>query len=243
MKRFAMVLVAGMFGVPPVYALGPVDVDVQLSGWRQNLSGEVRYRGEDIDVGDELGMDNNTAVMARARLHVTGFGNLYASYAPLEHSGSRILSSSFTFGDETFTAATPVSSSLDADMYDLGWTFTALNLAVSELELGLQAKLIDGTVRLAGGGAEQEATFTAPVPMARALLRINIPFVTAEVDGAGMVYDGNHFYDVTAQLKVSPLPLVYFAGGYRALDLELEDGDKRAAVKESGPFLGIGIDF
>ena len=63
------------------------------------------------------------------------------------------------------------------------------------------------------------------------------------MDGSAISYGGNHVIDWGAQLKLSPIPLFYVAGGYRYLDLELKDGDTRAAVKNQGPFVGVGLDF
>ena len=54
----------------------------------------------------------------------------------------------------------------------------------------------------------------------------------------GIGYGGNHFFDVLGQVKVSPLPFVYLAGGYRYMDLQLEDGNDRAAI-DSAPRRGI----
>lgn len=224
----------------PAFALGPVDIELEVGGMRTGLSGDVKYGGNDIDVKDDLGLGGKeTAMFARGRLHVMMLGNIYAGYTPVKFSGDHTLTKSITFGGTTFTASQPVKSTIDLKTYDLGWTMTLIDAAVAEIELGVNAKFVDGSVSI----NNETADFKAPIPMLKAVARVNVPLVTGEVDAMGIAYGDNHFYDVMGQVKVSPLPFFYGAVGYRYIDLQIKDGSKRAAVKNQGPFVAVGFDF
>ncbi len=244
MKRIGLVLMSMSLWVSAdAWALGPVDLDLQIGMWKKEVSGEVRSGAEAIDVESDLDLESDTAAYLRGRFHVIALGNLYASYTPVKQTGLSTLSRTFTFGDETFTAGSAVASEIELDMFDVAWTATPLSLAVAELELGLNIKFVDGTVKLDSGVQSDSAELSVPVPMLKALVRFNFPLVSAELEGAGIAYGGNHFYDLSAQARVTVFPFLYVTGGLRLLDLELEDGDDRADIKLGGPFLGVGADF
>ncbi|MBI5142040.1 MAG: TIGR04219 family outer membrane beta-barrel protein [Nitrospirae bacterium] len=225
----------------PAFALGPVDIDLEVGGLKSGLSGEAKYKGDSINLEDDLGLkDDEISMFVRGRLHVMMLGNLYAAYTPVKYEGDHTLTKSITFGDQTFNASGNVSSKVDLKMYDVGWTMTLIDAAVAEIELGVNAKFLDGTVSV----NSQTADFKAPVPMLKAVVRVNVPLVTGEVDAMGIAYGDNHFYDVTGQVKVSPLPFFYGAVGYRYIDMQVKDGSsKKATVKSQGPFVAVGFDF
>lgn len=244
MKRSTVVLLClSLWPASSAWAAGPVDIDVQLGTWIKDVSGDVKWKGDGIDVDSDLGLGDDTSLYARGRLHVIALGNFYASYAPLEHTGDKVLSRTITFGDRTFSGGAVVASKIDLDMYDIAWTTTPISFPTTELEVGVNVKYIDGTVSVREGATAETADMSVPVPMLKAALRFDVPFVTVELDGAGIAYGGNHFYDLSAQVKITPVMPFYISGGYRLLDLELEDGDQRAAIKTGGPFLGLGFDL
>lgn len=245
MKKSGRIAVAlMMLPASSAFALGPVDLDVQVAGWKSSVSGQTHTNSSpDINLKDDLGLNDKTIAFARARLHVMALGNVYVGYTPIKYDATKTLSQGVTYDNKTFNANTSLQTNAELKSYDLGWTFTALDAEVVEAELGANLKYVDGSVALTGSSQTASASFSVPVPMLKAVVRASVPFVKAEVDGMGMVYQGNHFYDVTAQVKLSPVPFFYVAGGYRHIDVELKDGSNKALIKNSGPFLAIGADF
>ena len=246
MKKTAWTLGALMLlPASTAFALGPVDLELEVVGWQSSISGETRSGGLTIDLKKDLGLDDKSVVFLRGRAHITFLGNLYVGITPLKYDASSTLSRAITYEGKTFSASTPVTTNVDLKTYDLGWTFSPLNIGIFEAEIGANIKFIDGTVTVKSATPTQtaQADFSAPVPMLKAVLRASGPFVSAEVDGMAIAYADNHLYDVTAQVKLNPFPFMYVAGGYRFIDLELTDGDKLASMKNKGPFLGIGVDF
>lgn len=244
MKKTAQIISALMLlPAGAAFALGPVDLELEAAGWQSSISGETRSTGELIELKDDLGLDDKSIMFVRGRGHITMLGNLYVGYTPLKQDATSTLTRTVTYENTTFAASSSVATTVDLKTYDLGWTFSLLDLGVIEAELGANVKFVDGTVTLKSGAQTAQADFSAPVPMLKAVLRANGPFVSGEVDGMAIAYSGNHLYDLTAQIKLSPLPFLYVAGGYRHINVELTDGDKLASMKNQGPFLGVGVDF
>lgn len=244
MKKTAWTLGALMLlPASTAFALGPIDLELEVAGWQSSISGETRSGGTVIDLKNDLGLDDKSLVFIRGRGHVTFLGNLYVGFTPLKNDADSTLTRAITYEGRAFSASTPVTTSIDLNTYDLGWTFSPLNIGIFEAEIGANIKFIDGTVTVKSATQTAQADFSAPVPMLKAVLRASGPFVSAEVDGMAIAYADNHLYDVTAQVKLNPFPFMYVAGGYRFIDLELTDGDKLASMKNKGPFLGIGVDF
>ena len=244
MKKTAWTLSALMLlPASTAFALGPVDIELEAAGWQSSVSGETRSGGTVINLKNDLGLDDESVAFIRARGHITFLGNLYAGFTPLKYDATSTLTRTITYENKTFAASTPITTSADLKTYDLGWTFSPLNIGILEAEIGANVKFVDGSLTVKNGTQTAQADFSAPVPMLKAVLRASGPFVSAEVDGMAIAYADNHLYDVTAQVKLNPFPFLYVAGGYRFINLELTDGDKLASMKNKGPFLGVGVDF
>lgn len=226
------------------FALGPVDLEVELAGWKSSVSGTTNTNSApDIDLKNDLGLSDKNIAFARGRLHVMMLGNVYVGYTPIKYDATTTLGKGITYDNKTFTPGTSLQTDVELKTYDLGWTFSLFDAKVIETELGANLKYVDGSIALKSAGQTASATLSAPVPMLKAVVRANVPFVKAEVDAMGIVYQGNRAYDVTAQVKFSPVPVFYVAGGYRHIELEVKDGSDKATAKNSGPFLGIGANF
>lgn len=242
MKKILVLSLLGAIATP-AWALGPVDVDVQVGGWGASVSGDVRDGPQNIDIEDDLDIDEETLTYGRARLHLPFMGNLYLGYVPLNYNGQNTVTRTVTFRDETFTVGTNVRSDIELKAYDVGWTATVLDLPGADFELGLNVKFIEGEVSLRDNDDTASADFSVPVPQLKAAVSVGGPFFSAAVDGNGIAYGGNHLYDVSGEVRIHPVPLFYIAGGYRYLDLKVEDGDARAQITSSGPYVGLGLDF
>ena len=244
MKKTAWTLGALMLlPASTAFALGPVDLELEVVGWQSSISGETRSGGLAIDLKKDLGLDDKSVGFLRGRAHITFLGNLYVGVTPLSYDANSTLTRTITYADKPFDTATAVTTNIDLKTYDLGWTFSPLNIGILEAEIGANVKFIDGNITVKSSAQTAQEDFSVPVPMLKAVVRVSGPFVVAEVDGMAIAYADNHLYDVTAQVKLNPFPFMYVAGGFRYIDLELADGGKLASMINKGPFLGIGIDF
>lgn len=244
MKKTASIIsVLMLLPTSAAFALGPVDIELEAAGWQSSISGETRSGGTSIDFKNDLGLDDKTAVFIRGRGHITFLGNLYVGFTPLKYDANSTLTRTITYEGRVFAASTPVTTSVDLNAFDLGWTFSPLNIGILEAEIGANVRFINGNVTVKNSTQTAKADFSAPVPMLKGVLRASGPFVSAELDAMAIAYADNHLYDVTAQVKLNPFPFMYVAGGYRFIDVELTDGDKSASMKNKGPFIGLGVDF
>jgi outer membrane protein len=201
-----------------------------------------------IDMEKDLNFDDSNEVTAEVAFN---FGNsrLSFGYMPIKTSGqSNTLS--LTFNGQTFSGN--ITGQVDADLYDLGYTYYLVNLddSPARLQLGLEVavKVFDGEASVSGtvGAANktESVSGTAPIPTLGARGRIALGDFFGITARAGyMSYSGNKFLDAEAQLEFSPIPLVGIYGGYRIIDIEVDEFDGLLDAEFSGPFAGAFVRF
>jgi hypothetical protein len=70
-----------------------------------------------------------------------------------------------------------------------------------------------------------------------------IKFIGVEVEGRGIAYRSNHYYDLIGRLKIMPFKPVFVSGGYRYEEVKIDVSDVDATLKFKGPFVEVGIEF
>ena len=70
-----------------------------------------------------------------------------------------------------------------------------------------------------------------------------IDLLSIEVEGRGIAYGSNHYYDFIGRLKVNPIPLVFIGAGYRSESIKIDESDVLADIKFAGPFVEVGVSF
>ncbi len=222
--------------------------------WLPKLSGTVQTTtagvpDTSIDVKHTLGVEDENLPFGEAFLRF-GKLTLRAGYSQLAFDGNRQLSQTITFNGQTFTATDEVISRLDMKMLDGEAQYDLLRpdagIAGFNLGLLLKVKYVDGEVELRSAtvGTTVE-DFKAPVPMLGAAVGVSFLKDTIRVDarGAGMTYSGNRLIDVDAYVSFRPLPFVRVQGGYRYIDLEIDEDDTKASIRLKGPYLGAQASF
>lgn len=217
----------------------------KLSGdARTNVTGDTRF-----DFEDDLGVGDENIPFGEAFLR---FGNttLRVGYAQLDFDGNKQLTRSITFNGQTFSATDNVISSLELKMLDgeVQYDFLRPDAGVAGFNIGLllKVKYVDGKVELRS--AAQGSTFKdfkAPVPMIGVAAGAGFlkDMVRIDARASGVAYSGNHLYDVDAYASFAPLPFVRLQGGYRHIDLKIDQDDTLASFKLSGPYLGAQLSF
>jgi outer membrane protein len=228
-------------------------LEVAIGGWRQDPSGDIAYKGEKISVENELKYDSENKLFGRAKIDLPlWFPNIYLMVTPMkfeDDEGSKNIN--FTFGDKTFTATVPFKSSVKADHYDLclfyGLPFLKkATLGKLNAELGLNGRIIDFEAKIdqPTTGINESKSLTIPVPMLYAGLQFRpIKFIGVEVEGRGIAYSSNHYYDLIGRLKIMPFKPVFVSGGYRYEEVKIDVSDVDATLKFKGPFVEVGIEF
>lgn len=213
------------------------------------IAAEVNGIGTKVDLDSDLGLDDSSGLIAEAALAL-GDVKLTVGYLPLSFEGDSFLSRNITFDGTNYTVGTPVQSSLDLDIIDVGLTWYVVNIddAPTRFQLGLElaVKVTDATASIAETLTNTTATAseTLPIPTIGLRARVAISdFVGISGRVGYLEYDGNHFTDADVQVEFSPVPLVGLFVGYRYIDLSIDESDVFVDTQLSGFYGGAMIRF
>jgi hypothetical protein len=227
------------------------DEMISLKGgyYKLDASGDVGIGGDVVDIEDDLGIDDADGFFAEAALQLGDF-RLFTSYMPISFSGSNVLSEDIDFDDETFFAGRNIDGEVDIDIYEAGLAWFLINL--DDLPLRIQfgpevaVKYIDTKVEMQDKGLDLQVSESVgvPIPSLGARARIAIADYFGVVGRVGYLsYKGNSLTDIDAQIEFSPIPFVAIFGGYRYLDMDIDEDDILIDAKFSGPHAGALIRF
>jgi hypothetical protein len=202
-----------------------------------------------IDLEDDLDFDDSEELMAEAAVQLGSF-RLSLGYLPLKFSGTSILTQDITFEGQTFAASDTVRGEMDIDLYDLGLTWYLINFddLPVRVQFGpeLSVKVLDGEISMSNRttGIHEKVSGTVPIPTIGLRGRVGLGNYLALTGRVGYIeYSDNSFLDVDAQIEFSPLPMVGVFGGYRHLDLEVDESDIFIDGSFSGPYAGVLLRF
>ena len=253
MRRFlqavaaVVLLMAGSASAAPGFEVG-----VRGAYWFPKLTGSAQTNetGDTrFDFKDTLGVNDENIPFGEAYLRL-GSTTLRVGYMQLTFDGDKELTQTVVFNGTTFSATENVISSLDMKMLDadLQFDFLRPDIGVAGFNLGLllKVKYVDGEVELRSvsqGAVVKD--FNAPIPMLGAAAGVGFlkDMVRIDARAAGIAYSGNHLYDVDAYASFAPLPFVRIQGGYRYIDLKIDEDDTLASFKLSGPYVGAQLSF
>ena len=242
-------LMAGSAFAAPGFEAG-----VRGAYWFPELTGSARTTTNGVpdtrfDVKDTLGMKDENVPFGEAFLRFGG-ATLRVGYAQFAFDGNKTLTDNVTFNGRTFAVSDNVVSKLDMKMLDGELQIDLLrpDVALANFNFGLivKVKYVDGQVELRS--ASQPATtkdFKAPIPMIGLAAGVGAlkDMVRVDARASGIAYSGNHLYDADVYASLAPLPFVRIQGGYRYIDLKIDEDDALASFKLSGPYVGAQVSF
>ncbi|MFO7931519.1 MAG: TIGR04219 family outer membrane beta-barrel protein [Desulfosalsimonas sp.] len=250
--KFLCILAASALLAPaPVSSLPLVDVEGAVGGWQASPSGDLAYKGHDLDLEDDLGYDDETDFTARLKIGMPlVIPNIYLMATPLEYEERSTRDVKFDFGGKEFEAKEEFKSRLTLDHYDIGLFYNVpllrgFTLNTLNLEAGLNARIIDAeaVIEQESTGREKKSE-TIPVPMIYLGLGVQ-PFdrLGLEAEVRGISYSDYEVLSLIGRLKVDAVGPVFVSGGYRYDAYDIEDDDLEIDLDFSGPFLETGVDF
>lgn len=230
-----------------------IGIEVGIAGWQASPSGWVESeKGSafgQVDLERDLHLDDQTAGFAWVRLvhPIPLLPNLKVSYTPLKFEGSGRTDRSFSFGGGTpIGASEQVDSELQLNQWDAIFFYNLLDNLV-ELDLGLNIKVLDGSVRATGEtSGTTSVDFTVPVPMLYGRLGADLPFtgLYVGVEGSVLALDSHRIADAKAGIRYTFASVIGLEAGYRVLKLKLDDlADISADFEATGPYLGVMAKF
>ena len=254
MKRIlVLAAILSLTAAIPAHALPGVEVGARGMYWFPELSGTVQTTdpvigGTEFNVTDELGIGDENFPSGEIFLRA-GRVTFRVGYTPVEFDGNRQLSREIRFGDQIFSVNDNVISHLDLKMIDGEVQFDLLrpDVAAVSINLGLIAKVkyVDGTVELQDSFSTETRDFKAPIPMVGLAAGVGFlkNMVRADARVAGIAYSGNHLFEGDAYASFAPFPFFRVQGGYRLIDLKIDEDDILAKLKLKGPYIGAQISF
>lgn len=216
--------------------------------WKQSWDGDVRSgpsTNDQISLKNDLGYDDETGNSFFVALEhpIPLLPNIRLQRTELEISEQSTLSKNFTFEGKSYQANNPVDSTTDLSHTDATFYYEILDNWVN-LDVGFSVRVFDGEVRLKSSGFEESLDLDAPLPMAYANARFNLPFsgLYASAVGNIIAYDGNSVTDITMGIGYE-IGIAAIELNYRNFDVDLEDGDEEAGITVDGIYLGVVIDL
>jgi outer membrane protein len=247
----AMVAAGILVMAEGAFAASGFEVGVRGAYWFPKLTGNAQTEttGDTrFDFKDTLGVGDENLPFGEAFVR---FGNttLRVGYAQVNFDGEKELTQTVVFNGTTFSATDNVISALDMKMLDgeVQFDFLRPNVGVAGFNIGLllKVKYVDGKVELRNSTTTQTKDFKAPIPMIGAAAGVGFlkDMVRVDARAAGIAYSGNHLYDADAYASFAPLPFIRVQGGYRYIDLKIDQDGTLASFKLRGPYLGAQLSF
>ncbi len=196
-----------------------------------DISTDLDGIGTDLDVENDLNLDDSENLMVEGAL---AFGDmkLTVAYIPLSFEGSSILSRDISFNGIDYSINTPVNSSFDVNIFDIGLTYFLINIddVPTRFQLGLEFSVkvaeADATVTDSITHLSESVSGTLPIPTIGLRARVAFSDFVGIAGRIGYLgYSDNHFLDGDIQVEFSPLPFVGIFAGYRYIDIAIDESD------------------
>ncbi len=250
--HFKRLLVALALICLPAPLLAEAELEARI--WLLEMDGSIRVvergRGTEIQLPETLAIEEDDAFDIRLTWRMPGPLVVRFAYTPMSFSGDANISEDIDFGGFTFPVAFDVASQLDLDYGRLGvgWLIRASeNFRIGPIlevkALRAEAELLGSVlaIPLVAARETQETGFASvglgfeasPIPTLR---------IVGEV-GYAPGLDYGEMLEAELGIKYSPVKVLSVFGGYRLLDLDLEDDDDRLDLELSGPYLGASLSF
>jgi outer membrane protein len=254
MRKFAFwggTLISLFVFLSPLTA-SAMGIEAAVGGWRQDPSGDIGYKGEPLSVENDLKYDAESRAFARVKIDMPLLiPNVYLMATPVKFEGDGSKNIGFTFGDKTFAANAPFSSSLKMDHYDVALYYgipflKTATLGMLNAEAGLNVRIFDvkAEINQPSTGISESKSAVVPVPMLYLGAQLKpVKYLSLEAEVRAIAYSSNHYYDLIGRLKVQPFGPLFIAGGYRYEEVKVDQSDVKANIALKGPFLELGLVF
>jgi outer membrane protein len=257
MRRAAWPLAAACLLVlaAPAAALPVFEAGARGMYWFPDLSGNVQtfesgLAGTRLGVKDDLGIEDGDFPSGEAFVRI-GRLHFRVGYTPVDFDGRQDLTRQIVFGDRTFDVDDTIVSSLDMKMIDgeIQVDLIRPDLVVASFNLGLIVKVryIDGEVEIRSDttGLRSLKDFKAPIPMVGAAAGAGVlrNVLRADVRVTGMAFLDNRLVEADGFVSFVPTPFLRIQGGYRYIDLKIDEKAVVADLSLKGPYIGVQLSF
>lgn len=212
--------------------------------WDFETSGTIRYVSlNDVDLKNDLKLqdDQGNYTYVVFEHPVPLIPNVKVSKTGLSTNGAGTVSTDFSYGGTTYTAATNVATELVLDHQDVTIYYELLDNLVT-VDVGLTAKMIDGSVTVNSSRNQISGT----IPMVYGAVGVSIPGVGiyVGVEGSALKIGDSEISDMTAKVSYSTSFMLGVEAGIRTVTVKLDGLDGVSSSMEfSGPFANVFLHF
>ena len=169
----------------------------------------------------------------------------------IDTEGRTVLTGTFTLNGVNYSATDIIDTQVSLEQTDVVAYWELLDLDLFSLDIGLNAKHIDTSLRAVDQTAKLATdNFKGWVPMGYAAAEVSLPTIPLSLWGEGSYigYSGDKFYDARAAIKyrlIDILPMeLALSVGYRVLKVDVDDlDDVFADIEYDGYYAGMELRF
>jgi outer membrane protein len=266
MKKLTLLGLGAIFVLAGSSKAGPLtDFEVSIGAIQQKPSGYVSYKPasdirDRIDVKNDANLGDKTKPWAKFKLEhpIPLIPNIKLAYMPMKFDGSRNVTRTVKWGDNTYDLNAGFNLSVKLDRVDttLYYNLPFIKTATAgklDVEFGLNVKTIMFDAKLSGtatgiGSVTESKSITLPIPMghlAAEIRPISLLSLVGELNYIG--YKNNAYYDYVAGLRLNSrlrTPLKPFVEvGYRYEKLKIDEEGVKTDLKVKGLYGLVGVRF
>ncbi len=228
-----------------------IGLQIGGGGWKHDPSGNFRYNSGSSSVSIDLDSDLHMQTQTQGYFYINFenpiplLPNVRVMSTKLENSGSGQISQSFVFNNQTYTASTSVTSTLNLNQTDLTLYWEPLDNIVS-FDFGLTLKKISGEATLISAAlGSSSTTFSQVIPMGYLMLGVSpMPGLLISAETNVIQYSGSTISDFTAKVSYTTDYFLGIEAGYRKQVYKLDNvSGVFSDMRFSGPFLGAYLKF
>ena len=217
-----------------------------VGNWTHSLSGDFAASAADVnnaaDLKNDLQLGKKTQGYSYFLVEhpVPLIPNLKYVNTKLSSSGSGTADSSFSYQGTTYNTTTDLTTSLTLDQTDTILYYEILDNDLISFDLGLNAKMIDGSASV----NSTPTSFSGTIPMLYGAVEIGLPAgfaLAAEMSTIGAA--GNEITDTTAKVTYTTDFNLGVEAGVRTMSIKIDVDSVEASMKFSGMFIGAFLKF
>lgn len=248
-----MICIFGVIAITP--SAQAFEMGIRGYYWFPALNGDIKMDssgliGTTLDLKSDLGFEDEYYPIVEAFI---GLGNhhLSLSYYSADYSGTKELSTEFTFKGKTYNIGDTINSSLKYDIYDFMYQYDLLDFEniLAGFSLGIigKVKIINGDVEIKSTTLTKSASedFTLPIPMVGGNIHLGIiaDLLEARLKISGISYEDGTVFDGQADISLTPFPFVDIHGGYQIFLIDLDIDGEKFNYTTSGPYIALTLSY
>jgi outer membrane protein len=213
--------------------------------WQSEYAGDV---GQPAISTDDLGMsDNNNHFYYIAIEHpIPFFPNIKVQQNNITSKQSSVIENNFSIGSVGYPSGSTVATDFDLSYTDAALYYELLDNWLT-LDLGVTLRKYSGYLKAESAGQVDQTDIDISVPLAYGRIQFDLPLTGffAGFEGNYIGYDGNDLADYSAKIGYSfdsALDLGIEVG-YRALTVNIDDGNVQTNLDIEGPYAAAIFHF